>query len=420
MSADRESEASPEPPPEPSPAAEQSTGSEVALADHPDIARVRLPNREVLLVGTAHISQESVDLVRRVIEQEKPDRVCVELDERRFQALSQRRKWESTDLREVIRNRQLPTLLVNFILASYQRRLGGKLGVMPGSELLEATKVAEAHNIPVSLCDRDVRITLRRAWGALSLWKKAQLLSGVTASAFETPELSEEELRRIRTQDVLSELMDELGRAMPEVKQVLIDERDAYLAEMIRSAEGQKLVAVVGAGHVRGMRNALQAGTSVDMDAITRIPAPSSLWKALGWAISLVIIGSIVLIGYNKGAHAAGQNALYWFLANGIPCALGALVALGHPLTVAAGFVAAPFTSLTPLIGAGYVTAFVQAYSHPPRVLEFQTVGEDMGHLARWWQSRLLRVFLVFILSFAGSAIGTWVGATEIISNLLT
>lgn len=389
--------------------------------EHADVIRIPLPDRrEVLLVGTAHISQESVALVQEVIGRERPDCVCVELDERRYQTLSERRKWEGTDLREIIRRKQLPTLLVNLLLASYQKRLGGRLGVVPGSELLAATRAAEAQGIPVLLCDRDIRVTLRRAWGALSFFRKLQLLSGITASVFEAREISEDELRRIRNQDVLSELMDELGRAMPEIKRVLIDERDAYLAEMIRGAKGQRIVAVVGAGHVRGMREALLSGAPVDVDEINRIPKVSPIYPALGWAVSLLIIGSILYIGATKGVGAAGQNALYWFLANSIPSALGGALALGHPLTVAAAFFAAPFTSLTPLIGAGYVTALVQVYVLPPRVLEFQTVGDDVSQPIRWLQSRLLRVFLVFVLTSLGSMVGTWVGGVEILSNLLS
>lgn len=392
-----------------------------SLLDHPDVVPTTLPDgRRVVLVGTAHISRESVELVEQVIHHVRPDRVCVELDERRFKALSEQRKWESTDLREIIRNKQLTTLFVNLLLASYQKRLGGQLGVMPGSELLAATRTAEQLEIPVELADRDIRITLRRAWGSLSLWRKAQLLTGVAGSAFEQREISEDELRRIRNQDVLTELMDELGRALPEIKRVLIDERDAYLAESIRRAEGQTIVAVVGAGHVKGMAQALTQGTPVDMDEITRMPPVSPIYRIVGWLVSALIIGSIGVIGATQGATAAGENALYWFLANAIPSALGGILALGHPLTVLAAFMAAPFTSLTPLVGAGYVTAFVQVYVLPPRVIEFQTVGEDMSHGSRWLSNRLLRVFLVFILTSLGSMAGTWVGGFEVVSNLLS
>jgi len=384
-----------------------------------DVVRLTLGDgREVLLVGTAHISKESVDLVRQVIEQEKPDCVCVELDDRRYQALSEQRRWEGTDLREIIAKRQLATLLINLLLASYQKRLGGKLGVTPGSELLEATRAAKEHDIPVVLADRDVRITLRRAWGSLSFFRKAQLASGILSSTMEGAEISEDELRRIREQDVLSELMSELGRLMPEIKRVLIDERDGYLAQKIREAEGQKIVAVVGAGHVQGMKQALLSGTVADMDEITRIPPVSPLWRAFGWGVTALILGSIAYIGISRGPEAAGYNALYWFLANGIPSALGGVLALGHPLTVLTAFVAAPFTSLTPLIGAGYVAAFAQAYLVPPRVTEFQSVSEDLSTWSRWYHSRLLRVFLVFLLTGFGSMIGTWVGGVEILSNL--
>jgi len=383
-----------------------------------DVEIVRLDGREIFLVGTAHISAESVQLVHEVIERERPDCVCVELDERRYQALSEKHRWEGLDLREVIKHRQLATLLLNFLLSSYQKRLGGKLGVMPGSELLEATRVAEQLGIPMRLCDRDVRITLRRAWSALSLWDKSKLLATALAASVGEQELSEDELRRIRQKDVLSELMSELGRVMPALKRVLIDERDGYLAQKIREAPGQKIVAVVGAGHVAGMREALTRGDVIDMDDVMRIPPTPLIWRVLGWAIPAAIVASIVAIGFTQGPAAAGDNALYWVLANSIPCAIASALAFAHPLTVLAALVAAPFTSLSPLIGAGHVTAFVQAYVLPPRVHEFGSVSEDIGTARNWWRSRLLRVLLVFILSSVGGLIGVWIGSVRVFSSL--
>jgi pheromone shutdown-related protein TraB len=383
-----------------------------------DIEVVTLAGRTVVLVGTAHISAESVTLVREVIEREKPDCVCIELDARRYEALAQKTRWEGLDLREVIRHRQLATLMLNFLLSSYQRRLGGQLGVMPGSELLEAARTAEELGVPVALCDRDVRVTLRRAWASLSMWDKSKLLAIVLTAAFEPPELTEEELRRIRQKDVLSELMNELGKAMPTLKRVLIDERDGYLVQKIREASGQKVVAVVGAGHVAGMREALSAGRSIDMDEVMRIPPVPLIWKLVGWSIPAAIVASIVFIGMTKGLTAAQDNAVFWILATGAPTAIASALALAHPLTVLAAFVAAPFTSLSPLIGAGHVTALVQAYVHPPRVHEFSTVTDDIAHLSNWWRSRLLRVLLVFVLSSIGGLIGVWIGSAKILSNL--
>jgi pheromone shutdown-related protein TraB len=383
-----------------------------------DVEFVRYRDREIILVGTAHISAESVQLVHQVITEQKPDQVCIELDERRYQALVERTRWEGLDLRQVIRDRQLATLFLNFLLSSYQKRLGGKLGVMPGSELLEAATSAQALDIPVVLCDRDIRVTLRRAWSALSFLDKSKLLASVLVGLFEEQQLDEEELRRIRERDVLSELMNELGRVMPALRRVLIDERDAYLAQRIRDTDGQKVVVVVGAGHVMGMRAALETDAPVDMQEITRIPDVPTLWKVLGWALPVLILASISAIAINKGMAAATDSALYWILANSIPAALGTAVAFGHPLTVLSALVAAPFTSLSPLIGVGHVTAFVQAYVHSPRVLEFSTVSEDIAVASRWWSSRLLRVLLVFVLSSIGGLIGVWIGGLKVLSGL--
>ena len=383
-----------------------------------DVHVLEVDGREIILVGTAHVSRESVDLVRQVIEREAPDCVCVELDAQRYAALSQKQRWEALDLKQVIRSRQLAALIANLLLASYQKRLGGALGVMPGTELLEATKVSEELGIPVSLCDRDVRVTLRRAWASMSLFKKAQLLATFMASAFESPELDEEELRRLRERDVLTELMEELGRAMPDLKRVLIDERDAYLAQRIREAPGRRLVAVVGAGHVEGMLRALREARDVDLHAIDTVPPISPIWKWLGWGIPALILASLGWIGWTKGPEAAGENLLFWILANGIPSTFGAVVALAHPATIAAAFFVAPITSLTPVIGAGYVLAFLQAWLQPPLVSEFETVSHDATSPRAWWRNRLLRILLVFILTTLGSLVGTYVGGFEIVSNL--
>jgi len=383
-----------------------------------DVAVVRVGEREFVLVGTAHVSRESADLVREVIEQDAPDRVCIELDDLRFKALSQKQRFESLDIREIVRQQQLLPLIFNLILASYQKQLGVQLGVQPGTELLEAAEVAEERGVPVSLCDRDVRVTLRRAWGALTLWRKAQLIGALIASLFDSPEISEEDLRELRQHDVVSKLMEELGASFPTLKRVLIDERDTYLGAKIAAAEGQRVVAVVGAGHVRGIRRALEEGRTADLAALEEVPPPSPWPKVIGWGIPAIIVGSIAWIGWRDGVAAAGHNFSYWFLANGIPALIGALIAFAHPATSAIAFVSAPFTSLTPLIGVGYLCAFAQAYYRPPLVRELRDVTSELRSPARWWGNRLLRIFLVFTLTTIGSLIGTFVGGAEILRNL--
>ena len=384
----------------------------------PDVHVLTVQGKTIILVGTVHVSQESADLVRAVIEEERPDAVCVELDSRRYEALSLPRKWESFDLKEVIRKKQLSTMLANVLLASYQKRLGDQLGVLPGTEMLEAINVAKQHDVPIFLCDRDVRVTMRRAWRSTPFFKKSMLVSSLTLSVFDTKPVSEDSLQDLKKQDVLSEMMKELGKEIPTLKTVLIDERDHYLAEKTLQAEGRTIVSVVGAGHVEGIKTILQNERRGNLDGLDVIPPVSPAWKWIGWAVPAIIVGSIALIGYQKGAAAAGDNAVFWIVANGVPSGLGALLAWAHPFTIIVAVAGAPFTSLTPVIGVGYVTAFVQAYMQPPIVREFQTVAEDVAIARRWWQSRLLRVFLAFLFPTIGSIIGTWVGGTRIVSNL--
>ncbi len=383
-----------------------------------DVHFVERNGRQFIIVGTAHVSQESADLVRRVIEQEKPDVVCVELDEQRYKALSEKRKWESLDLKQIIRQKQLPTLMVNLLLASYQKRIGQKLGVAPGTELLVATQVAKEMDIPLALVDRDVRITLRRAWASMSLWEKMKLMASGMAGAIEDEEISEEMLQEIKQKDVLSELMNELGEFMPVLKTVLLDERDTYIAQKTRQTKGTKVVSIVGAGHAAGIVEILEGKPDINLATIEDVPSPSPVGKILGWGIPALIISAIVYIGVTQGASAAGDNLLYWFLVNGIPSAVGAILAFAHPTTILASFFGAPLTSLTPVIGAGYVAAFIQAYFQPPIVKEFQSVSDDVIEWRKWWQNKLLRVLLVFILTSLGSVVGTYLGAAEIISNL--
>lgn len=383
-----------------------------------DVHLISYENKEIILVGTAHISKQSAKLVEDVIKGEKPDVVCIELDAQRMEALSNKKRWENLDLKTIIRKKQFSTLIVNIILSSYQKKLGSKLGVTPGLELYQAAKVAKEMNIPIELSDRDVRITLKRAWHSMSLFQKFKFISLGIVSIFEREEISEEELERLKSKDVITELMNELGKAMPVLKTVLIDERDSFLAKKIKDAKGEKIIGVVGAGHLQGIIKKINGNENINLETIKSIPKSSALVKIIGWAIPVLIIGSIILIGYNQGIKAAGNNSLYWFLANGIPSAFGALLALAHPFTILAVFIAAPFTSLTPLIGAGYVAAFVQTYFVPPVVYEIQNVSEDINKFSMWWKNKLLRIILVFILSGLGSVLGTYVGAYKIISDL--
>ncbi|NDY41644.1 TraB/GumN family protein [Dissulfurirhabdus thermomarina] len=386
--------------------------------DPADVHRVRLGRREIVLIGTAHVSRSSVDLVRRTLEAERPDAVCVELDPRRYRAMSQREWWTALDLKAVIRQRQLATLVANLALAAYQRRIGHRLGVPPGTEFLEAARWAEAAGAEVVLADRDVRITLKRAWRRTPVLRRLTLAASLAAGLFERVDLTPERVEELKRSDVLNGLIRELGETLPSLKEVLIDERDAYIAERIRRAPGGRVAAVVGAGHVAGIRRRLIEGRGADLAALEEVPPPSPAARAAAWGVPGLILALLAAVAVRKGAAAAGDDLVYWVLANGIPSAAGALLALAHPATLAAAFLAAPVTSLTPVIGAGYVTALVQAYVRPPLVADFERAGADITRPTAWWRNRLLRVFLSFVLPSIGSLVGTWLGGYRLVHTL--
>jgi pheromone shutdown-related protein TraB len=390
----------------------------MSVLDCEDVRVVGAGDREFVVVGTAHVSRESALLVRRAIDELRPDAVAIELDPKRFEALSRPERFEALDLREVIRTRQLATLGLNLALAAYQRSLGVALGVKPGAELLEAARAAEQAGIPVALCDRDVRITLRRAWHALSFWQRMLLLTSFSAALFERVQLSEDDLRELRRTDVLSRLLAELGNAFPGLKLVLIDERDAYLAERIRETPGRRIVAVVGAGHLEGVVRALEREQRIDLAALSTTPRPSRWTHILGWGIPALVVLSLFVIGLRDGSAVAGENVAFFALATGLPSAAGTLLALGHPATVLSALLLAPLTALSPLIGIGHVTALVQSWVRPPLVRELSSALDDLGSAAGLWRNRLLRVLLVFALSTLGGIVGTWVGGARLLTSL--
>ena len=378
-----------------------------------DIHHLQLGASELVLIGTAHISQESVEIVRQTIIDEQPDCVCVELDAQRLTALKDKNHWENLNIYQVVRKGQAAFLMANLALSSFQKRMGLQTGVKPGAELIAAVEVAEEHHATVELIDRNIRTTLLRAWRKTGLWKKLNLVSVLFASMFDKTELDEEELAKLRQSDTLSAMLEELGDLLPSVKGILVDERDQYMAHNIRMAEGDKIVAVVGAAHLPGILQRLQGDGIVEGDEsieeIDKIPPKSFISKIIPWAIPAVVV-ALFAVGFFFGdTDRLADAAIAWILANGILSAIGAMIALAHPLTIVTAFVAAPITSLNPTIGAGMVTGVVQAIVAAPTVRDLENISEDMTSARGWWSNRTTRVLLVFFLSSLGSAIGTFV-----------
>lgn len=391
----------------------------------PPVRRVRREDwpegREVVLVGTAHISPDSVRLVRETIEREKPDGVCVELDRGRFEALMDPARIERLDLKQAVRERKLLPLIAGVALGAWQARMGLRFGVEPGAELREAALAAREAGIPVHLVDREVRVTLLRVWRRAGFFQKMRLLAGGLESGggAEAALETEEDLKRLVSADVVSRLVAELGEAFPTLKSVVMDERDAWIADAVRETGGGRLVVVVGAGHLDGVERRLLGDEPVDRAELAEVPPRGRLARWIGVAIPLVILSALGWTWVTRGAASASEGALFWVAVNSIPAALGAAAALAHPLTVLAALVSAPFTSLTPVLGAGYVTGFVQAWVRPPRVFELRALREEALAPRKWFTNRALRIALAFLLPTIGSAVGTFVGGSRLIGGAL-
>ena len=374
-----------------------------------NLHRVTFPDGSRLtVIGTAHVSRESVDLVRRIIEKDKPDTVCIELDEARLEALTEENMWENLDVIRIIRTKQLFFLIGQFILSSFQKRIAEKTGSAPGDEFRAAVEEAGKNGSRIACVDRNIGITLKRAWRLTSFWQKMKIFAGLFAGKDE--EIENLDIESIKSADAIEELIKGFEEELPEVKNILIDERDRYLAGTIMKEREDNSVAVVGAGHVPGILKLLENPPGDrELEEIETVPPPSRLGKVLPWVIPVLVIGLIGWGFFSGRREVAGDVIIYWILVNGTLSALGCVLALAHPVTILAGFLAAPLTSLNPTIGAGFVTALVQALTARPRVRDLEQIRDRVLGIKDWWSNRLTRLFLVFIFSSIGSSIGTFV-----------
>ena len=385
---------------------------------------LELNGRKITLVGTAHVSKESIEEVTDTIRQLMPDSVAIELDEKRADSIQNSEKYSQLDIIKVLKRHEGFLLLANLILASFQRRMGLNVGVKPGDEMLAAIKTAEELNIPSVMVDRPIQITLKRAWAKNSFWGKCKLFALLVSSAFSKEEIDASEIENLKNSSEMDSMMDELAKEMPVIKEVLIDERDSYLAAKIWAAEGNNVVAVLGAGHLPGVEKHLKQLAEkqevIDVDEISKIPPKSIAGKLVAWIIPAIIIALIVAGFIYGGAKAGTQILTTWFLWNGIPAALLSIAALAHPITIIVAFVAAPFTSLCPFIGIGFCTAIVQAIVCKPKVSDMETLQDDVSSVKSFYKNRILRILLVFILSSVGSSLGTFIGGSNIIAKLIS
>ena len=386
------------------------------------VVRLELGDKQITIIGTAHVSRESIEEVRNVVQSESPDTVCVELDRARYKALTEQDSFRRLDIVRILREKKGFLLLANLVLSSFQRRLGLDVGIRPGEEMLAAVVLAREKGLQYTLCDRDIQITLRRAWMKSNFWAKNKMLAAMLSSIFVNERIDEDEIEKLKEKNELQGMLEELSTYLPTVKQVLIDERDQYLAAKVYRTNARRVVAVLGQGHLEGVVRELEklqnGATEIDTAALEVLPPRGIAAKVLPWFIPLAVIGLFVVGFFRSGWELSLAMAWRWILVNGSLSALGALMAMAHPLTIAAAFLGSPITSVNPTVGVGIVTGILEAVLRKPRVVDFENLHDDILSLKGFFRNRFTHVFVVFLLSSLGSAIGTFVGVPFLTSLL--
>ena len=387
------------------------------MANNHNLTHLKFNEKEFILVGTAHVSKESARLAKSVIEEEKPDTVCVELCQSRFQAIRQKDRWQDTDIIKVIKEKNSFLLLSNLLLASFQKRIAKQFDVKPGEEMITAINTAESTGAQIHLADRDIRTTLSRTWRVMGFWSKIKLVFQLILSLGQLDEIKEEDIEKMKQQDVLETLLAEVGKSLPALKSIVIDERDQYLAEKIRTAPGNKIVAVVGAGHIPGIQKYWDS--DIDTRALEQLPPKGKSIGILKWLIPVAIVGLFIAGFFYGGTKAGTDMIIWWILANGILAGVGAIIALAHPVTILASILAAPLTSLNPMIAAGWVSGLVEAFSRKPKVKDLERLPEDILSVRGFWKNNVTRILLVVVFTNLGSSLGTFIAFPVIVKVLL-
>ncbi|WP_353979517.1 TraB/GumN family protein [Salinicola endophyticus] len=391
---------------------------------------VALAEHELTLLGTAHVSQASADEVRELIDSGEFDAVAIELCTSRHQSLTQPDAMAKLDLFQVLKQGKAGMVAASLALGAFQQRVAAHSGIEPGAEMRAAVKGAQRAGLPLYLIDREIGVTLKRIYQNVPWYKRFGLISGLLGSVLSRQTVSSEEIEKLKEGDVLESTFAEFAEQSESLYAPLIAERDRFMAlklvESLPDGQARRVLVVIGAGHLKGMSEHLRtldaqppAALAVREERATlESTAPRARWwKALPWVIVALVLTGFA-IGFSRDTAFGWSLVAEWVLINGSFSALGALIALGHPLTIAAAFLGAPLTSLNPTIGVGFVTAGVELYFRRPTVGDFSRLRSDVSHWRGWWRNRVARTLLVFLLSSLGSAIATWVAGLRIAGQL--
>ena len=389
------------------------------------IEEVQLNNTDITILGTAHVSKASADAVQELIETKKFDTVAIELCESRYNSIINPNSLADMDLFEVIKSKKASMVAASLALGAYQQRLAEQFDVQPGEEMRVAIKLAEEHNLNLELIDRDVGTTLKRLYRNIPWWRKLYVISGLVASVLTNEKVTEEEIEKLKTGDMLESTFSQFATSAYDLFSPLIAERDQFMAAKLNLVAGKpesnSVLAVVGAGHLAGIKQTLTQGDDrpeETLSKLTFIPKGSSIAKYIPWIIVALVLSGFA-IGFTKSTDIGWNLVLNWILINGGLSALGAGIAGAHVLTVITAFLAAPLTSLNPTIGAGVVTSAVELYLRKPTIKDFENVRVDTTKLSGWRSNRVARLILVFLLSTLGSVFGTYIAGFHIFDTLV-
>lgn len=381
-----------------------------------NITRIHVNDKEIILIGTAHVSKNSAEQVKAVIEAEQPDAVCIELDRGRYQSLTEGNKWKETDIFKIIKEKKATLLFINLALSSFQKRIANSFGINPGAEMIQAIQSAKETGARLVLADRNIQTTFKRIWANLGFKGRVMLLTEVVASIFSSEEITEEELEKLKQQDMIQAILQEFSENYPDLKKPLVDERDQYLAQKIKTAPGEKVVAVLGAAHVPGVTREIHKDH--DLRKLNQVPQKKKKANWLGWLLPLLII---LLIGstFFINPDAGFQQTFSWILLTGSFAAIGALIAGGHILAILTAFLAAPLTTLHPLLASGWFAGFVQAWLRKPNVRDFENLADDCTTIKGFWKNKVTRILLVIIITNISTSIGTIIAGIDVVRVFL-
>ncbi|MCR5066724.1 MAG: TraB/GumN family protein [Erysipelotrichaceae bacterium] len=381
-----------------------------------NVIKINLDDKEITLIPTAHVSKQSVELVEKTIDEIQPDSICIELDQDRYNSLTDPDKFKNTDIVKIIREKRVAMLLVNLILANYQKKMAANLNSTSGAEMMMGINKARELNAQLVLADRSVQTTFKRIWANMGFRDKLQMANAIISAIFDDEEISEEELANLQQSDILNSALQEVSKQFPKVAEVLVTERDKYLASKIRNAPGKKVVAILGAAHTLNVPKYIEQ--EYDISQYDVIPPKKTSSKIIGWLIPLIIVAAI-LFSFKINSDIGLKQIKTWIIFNGTLSAIGALLGGGHPLSILVAFLAAPVTSLNPLLAAGWFAGLTEAWLRKPTVQDFEKLSDDTSTFKGFWKNKVSRILLIVILASLGSSIGTFVSGLSIFSSLI-